>query len=92
MTGYTQLNIVEGSSLDGNYRVEIYMHLLVLTRNSSEKCNCRSLAVIEPAALQFRCSALPNIYRSGKKRRALLAVNIEQLQEIRLNEDLLLNI
>ena len=92
MTGYTQLNIVEGSSLDGNYRVEIYMHLLVLTRNSREKCNCRSLAGIEPAALQFRCSALTSIYRGGKNRRALLAVNIEQLQEIRLNEDLLLNI
>jgi hypothetical protein len=30
--------------------------------------------------------------RGGKNRRALLAVNVKQLQEIRLNEDLLLKI
>jgi hypothetical protein len=34
--------------VDGNYRVEIYIHLLDLTRNSCEKCNFRFLAGIEP--------------------------------------------
>jgi hypothetical protein len=29
--------------VDGNYRVEIYIHLLDLTRNRSEKCNYKSL-------------------------------------------------
>jgi hypothetical protein len=32
--------------VDGNSRVEIYIHLLDLTRNRSEKCNFRSLAGI----------------------------------------------
>ena len=40
--------------------VEIYIHLLDLTTNRSEKCNLSSLAGIEPAALRFRCSALTN--------------------------------
>ena len=31
------------SILDGNYRVEMYIHLVDLTRNSCEKCNFRSL-------------------------------------------------
>ena len=35
----------------GHCRVEIYIHLLDLTRKRSEKCNFRSLAGIEPAAL-----------------------------------------
>jgi hypothetical protein len=38
---------------DGNYRGEIYIHLLDLTRNSFEKCNFMSLAGIDPAALLF---------------------------------------
>ena len=32
------------------------------------------------------------IFKGGKNRRALLAGNVKQLQEIRLNEDLLLKI
>ena len=47
--------------MDGDYPVEIYIHLLDLIRNSCEKCNNRSLAGIEPAALRFRCSALTKI-------------------------------
>jgi hypothetical protein len=39
--------------VDGNCRVEIYIHFLELTRNRSEKCNFRSLARIEPAALRL---------------------------------------
>jgi hypothetical protein len=39
--------------VNGNCRVEIYIHLLDLTRNRSEKCNFRSLAGIEPTALRF---------------------------------------
>jgi hypothetical protein len=35
---------------------------------------------------------LSGIHRGGKNRRALLAGNVKQLQEIRLNEDLLLKI
>ena len=46
--------------VDGNHRVKIYIHLLDLTRNRSEKWNFRSLSGIEPAALRFRCSALNN--------------------------------
>jgi hypothetical protein len=41
--------------VDENCRVEIYIQLSNLTRNRSEKCNFRSLAGIEPAALRFRC-------------------------------------
>jgi hypothetical protein len=33
--------------------MEIYIHLLDLTRNRSRKCNFRPLAGIEPAALRF---------------------------------------
>jgi hypothetical protein len=40
--------------VNGNYRVEIYRHLLDLTRNRNEKCNFRSLAGIEPAILQVQ--------------------------------------
>ena len=47
--------------VDGNYRVAIYIHLLDLTRNRSEKCNFRSLAGIELAAVRFRCSAQTNL-------------------------------
>jgi hypothetical protein len=39
--------------LHGNYRVEIYIHVLDLTRNSREKCNFRSPAGIKPAAVRF---------------------------------------
>ena len=46
--------------VDGNCRVEIYIHWLDLTGYSCKKCNFRSLARIEPAALRFRCSALTN--------------------------------
>ena len=46
--------------VDGNCRVGIYIHLLDLTRNRSEKCNLRFLAEIEPAALRFRYIALTN--------------------------------
>ena len=31
--------LVQKDLVDGNYRVEIYTHLLDLTRNSCEKCN-----------------------------------------------------
>ena len=55
-----KLTIFDGYIADGNCRVGIYIHLLDLTKNRSEKCNFRSLAGIEPAALQFRCSALTN--------------------------------
>ena len=34
--------------------------ILDLTRRRFEKCNCKSLVGIEPAALRFRCSALTN--------------------------------
>ena len=47
-------------AVDGNCQVEIYIYLLYLTRNRSEKCNFMSLAGIEPAALRFQCSALTN--------------------------------
>jgi hypothetical protein len=40
--------------VDGNNQMEMYLHLLDLTRNSCEKCNFRSLAGIEPAiSVQF---------------------------------------
>ena len=39
--------------VNGNYRVEIYIYLLDLTRNSCEKFIYRSLAGIELAALWF---------------------------------------
>ena len=40
------------------YFVEICTQLFDLTWNSCEKCNYRSLAGIEPAALRFRCRSL----------------------------------
>ena len=39
--------------VDGNYQVEIYIHLLDLTRNSCEKCNYRSLARIYIPTVPF---------------------------------------
>ena len=48
---------------DGNYWVEIYIHVLDLTRNSLEKCNYRSITGIEPAIP--RCSALTNWATDG---------------------------
>ena len=41
--------------------MEIYIHLLDLTRNRSEKCNFRSVAGIEPAALRLWRSALNRV-------------------------------
>jgi hypothetical protein len=61
--------------------VEIYIHLLDLTRNNCEKCNCRSLAGIEPAALptprQF-LSTIPIKYYSLEldATKILISVNL----------------
>ena len=47
------------SFVDGNYRVEIYIHLLDLyNQEQLRKMQPKSLAGIKPAALRFRCSAL----------------------------------
>jgi hypothetical protein len=46
--------------VDGNYWVEIYIHLLALAGTAAKNTTIVPLAGIEPVALRFRCSALTN--------------------------------
>jgi hypothetical protein len=46
---------VEWSCIDGNYRVEIYKHLLDPTRNSCEKC----MTVMTQPSTVIRLSEMP---------------------------------
>jgi hypothetical protein len=71
--------IVEGYCIYGNYRLEIYMHLLDLTWNSCEKCNC---AGPWQKSNLLPCNSGAALYcnqyiQGGKNRQALLALNVK---------------